>query len=70
MPAGYGTSKWRQPGRPPTVPGVGRLVVRSPSASPAVNTTMATSPLPTSTAKRIHRKPVLGGLINEYARAA
>ena len=43
----------------------------SPSASPTANTTMATSPLPTSTADvSTHRKPVLGGLINEYSRAA
>ena len=37
---------------------------------PNGNTTVATSPLPDLDRERIHGKPVLGGLINEYSRAA
>ena len=42
----------------------------SPSASPTANTTVATSAVAGLDRERIHRKPVLGGLINEYSRAA
>jgi hypothetical protein len=41
-----------------------------PSASRMPHAPLPRSPWPTSTHGRIHRKPVLSGLINEYVHAA
>jgi hypothetical protein len=55
----HDTSKRHKPGRPPTSPGIAQ---RIPDGG-----RFAVADLDR---ERIHRKPVLGGLINEYSRAA
>jgi hypothetical protein len=42
----------------------------SPSASPTTNATLTPRPVTNVGTWQIRRKPVLGGLINEYVRAA
>ena len=77
----YDTSKRRTPGRPPTGPGITRLVVRLAKENPLWGYGIAQrvpddepdAPRATVTGidtQQIRRKPVLGRLINEYTRAA
>ncbi len=52
----------RRPGRPPTVPGIARRV---PDEEPYAARATVTA----TDRQQIRRKPVLGGLINEYTHA-
>ena len=66
----YETSNRRKPGHPPTFPGTARLVVRL-----ARRIRCGEHDAPRATAigigtQHIRRKPVLGGLVNEYTHAA
>jgi putative transposase len=59
----YDTSKRRKPGRPPTVRSIAQRVPDDERAAPRATVTDVGT-------QQIRRKPVLDGLINEYAHAA
>ena len=78
----YDTSGRRKPGRPPTVRGIARLVVRLAKENPLWGHQGIAQHVPDSErdahpaavtdigAQQIRRKPILNGLINEYTHAA
>jgi hypothetical protein len=59
----YDTSKRRKPGRPPTVRSIAQRVPDDERAAPRATVTDVGT-------QQIRRKPILDGLINEYAHAA